>query len=114
MFMVVFFNTYKLKKGVSIEDFLLAVEKLNNGYISKQKGYISFKLFADDETWADSTTFETMEDAKNFAGASCPNELAKKFYSFINFKSCKSHFFTLEKCYENGFVRTAKSNGKTG
>ncbi len=92
-----FFNTYKLKKGASVPDFLSAVEKLNDGYISKQKGYISFSLFVDRETWADSTFFETMEDAKNFAEASCPNELAERFYSFINLSTCTSHFFSVEK-----------------
>ena len=87
---VVFLNTYKLKKGASIPDFLLAVENLNNEYISKQKGYISFQLLIDGETWADSTTFETMDDAKSFASAKEPNEFAEKFYSFLNFNSCKS------------------------
>ena len=96
---VVFFNTYKLKKGVSVSDFLLAVEKLNEGYISKQKGYISFELMVDGETWADATAFETMEDAKSFAEASSPNELTERFYSFLNFSACKSHFFTVEKSW---------------
>lgn len=41
---VVFFNTYKLRKGASIPDFLLTVENLNNEHISKQEGYISFEL----------------------------------------------------------------------
>ncbi len=96
---VVFFNTYKLKKGVSVPDFLLAVEKLNDNYISKQKGYISFSLLVDGETWADSTTFETMEDAKKFAEASGPNEFAEQFYAFINLMSCKTHFFSVEKSF---------------
>ena len=96
---VVFFNSYKLKKGVSVSDFLLAVENLNNGYISKQNGYVSFELMVDGETWADSTTFKTMEDAKSFAEACEPNELAEKFYSFINLNSCKSNFFSVEKGY---------------
>ena len=97
---IVFFSTYKLKKGTSIPDFLLAVENLNNEYISKQAGYISFSLMVDGETWADSTTFATMEDARNFAGASEPNKFAEEFYSFLNLSSCKSHFFSVEKSYE--------------
>jgi len=95
----VFFNSYKLKKGASVPEFLEAVENLNNEYISKQKGYVSFQLLVDDDTWADSTTFETMEDAKNFAKATDPNGYAEKFYSFLNFNSCKSNFFTLEQDY---------------
>ena len=94
---VIFFNSYKLIKGVSVPDFLIAAEELNTNYISKQKGFISFKLLVDGEMWADSTTFETMEDAKNFAEACEPNEFAEKFYSFLNFNSCKSNFFSIEK-----------------
>jgi len=96
---VVFFNSYKLKKGVSVSDFLLAVDKLNNEYISKQKGFISFNLMVDGETWADSSVFETMEDVKRFAESNEPNELAEKFYSFINLNSCKSHFFSVERSF---------------
>mgnify|MGYP000850974092 CR=1 FL=1 len=96
---IVFFNSYQLKKGVSASDFLLAVEKLNNEYISKQKGYISFQLLADGETWADSTTFETMEDAKSFSESCEPNEFAEKFYDFININSCKSQIFSVIKSY---------------
>ena len=93
---VVFFNSYKLKKGAAISDFLVAVEDLKSNYISKQKGFVSFKLLVDGETWADSTTFETMEDAKKFAEAEEPNEFAEKFYSFLNFNSCRSNFFSVE------------------
>ena len=96
---VVFFNAYKLKKGASVADFLIAVEQLHKEYISKQRGFVSFRLLADGETWADSTTFETMEDAKHFAEASEPNEFAERFYSFLNLNSCRSNFFTVERDY---------------
>ena len=96
---VVFFNSYKLKKGVSVPDFLLAAEKLINEYASKQKGFISSKIAVDGETWADFTTFETMEDAKKFAQSSDPSGLAEKFYSFINFNSCTTRFFAVEASY---------------
>ncbi|MFT4104972.1 MAG: hypothetical protein QM657_04345 [Lacrimispora sp.] len=95
----VFFNSYKLKKGVSVSDFLLAVEKLSTEHISKQKGYISFDLLVDGDIWADSTIFETMDDAKRFAESSEPNEFAERFYSFINLNSCKTHFFSIERSY---------------
>lgn len=97
---IIFYNSYKLKKGVSIPDFLLAVENLNNEYISKQKGYVSFEILEDNETWADITTFETMEDAKRFAESNTPNEFAEKFYSFINCNSCRTHFYSIRKKYE--------------
>ena len=80
-------------------EFLLASEELNNGYMSKQKGYISWKQLVDGDTWADFLTFETMGDAKKVEEAGGVNELAEKFYSFINLNSCKTHFFTVERSY---------------
>ena len=96
---VVFFVSFKLKKGASVPDFLLAAEKLNNEYMSKQKGYISWKQLVDGETWADFITFETMEDAKRVEESTEPNPLAEKFYSFINLNSCKTNFFIIERSY---------------
>ena len=96
----VYFVSYKLKKGASVPDFLLASERLNDGYISKQPGYISWKQLVDGETWADFATFETMEDAQRVANPEGPNDLALAFYSFINLNSCKAHLFTVEKSYE--------------
>ena len=97
----VYYVAYKLKKGASIPDFLLAAEKLNNEHISKQKGYISWKQLVDGETWADMCFFETMEDLKHFLEVSRnPTEAALAFYSFINPNSCKAHYFTVEKSYE--------------
>jgi len=97
----IYYVSYKLKKGVSVPDFLLAAEALNNGYISKQKGYVSWKQLVDGETWADICTFETMSDLKSFEEASRnPSELATNFYSFINLNSCRGHKFLVERSYE--------------
>jgi len=96
----IYYVSYKLKKGASVEEFLLATEKLNNEHISKQKGYISWQQLKDGNTWADLITFETMEDLNNFKEESRnPNELAKKFYAFINPFSCKVHQYSVEKNY---------------
>ena len=98
----VYYVSYKLKKGVSVPDFLLATEKLNNDIISKQKGYISWKQLVDGDTWADFITFETMDDLNNFKEASKnPSDTAKDFYSFINFsaKGSKLHTFSVKKSY---------------
>ena len=92
----IFYNAYKLKKGASVPDFLLAIEKLTEA-ISKEKGFVSCQLVVDGETWADMSTWETMEDAKNFAKAGGPKDLAEKFYSFINLNSCRSHFYEVVK-----------------
>jgi hypothetical protein len=95
----VYFVSYKLKKGASVEDFLLASEALNNGYMSKQKGYISWKQLADGETWVDLLTVETMDDAVRISNPTERNELAENFYSFINLNSCKAHLYSVERSY---------------
>jgi hypothetical protein len=96
----IYYVSYKLKKGASVPDFLQAAEKLNNEHISKQKGYVSWKQLVADNTWADIITFETMDDLNAFKEASRkPDELAKKFYSFMNLFSCKVHLFSVEKSY---------------
>ena len=97
----VFFNSYKLREGASVPEFLLTVDRLINENISKQKGFISSKVMVEGDTWADYAIFETMEDAQNFvqASGSNPSRLAQEFYSFLDFSTCKSHFFTVEKSY---------------
>ena len=96
----VFYCAYKLKKEASVPDFLQAAETLNNEYISKQKGYISWKQLVDGETWVDLLTFETLQDVKDFeANSGNSGELAKNFYSYINLNSCKVNYFTVERSY---------------
>ena len=97
---VILFISYKLVKGASEEEFLLASEKLNNEYMSKQKGYISWKQLKEDDTWVDMVTFETMDDAKSVEQNNNPNELALNFYSFINLPTCRVNFYTIEKSYD--------------
>ncbi|MCL2216809.1 MAG: hypothetical protein FWB91_07280 [Defluviitaleaceae bacterium] len=96
----VFFCTFNLKSDASVPDFLLAAEKLNNGHISKQQGYISWKQLRDGDTWADFVTFETMEDVKSFeANSASAGELAANFFSFINSGTVKVNYFTVERSY---------------
>jgi len=98
-------NIYKLKKGASVPDFLLATEKLNDQEISKKKGYVSWTLMVDGETWVDAVTFETEEDLKKFEEESRnPSEIANHFYSFINFtaKGNKHHAVSVVRSYKVG------------
>ena len=100
--MAIYYVSYPLKKDASMPDFLLAAEKLNNEFISKQKGYVSWQQYRDGDTWADVLTFETMADLENFKVISeNPSELAEKFYSFmdLNPQLCKMHIFTVERSY---------------
>jgi len=90
---------YKLKKNANEAEFLDASEVLGKEYISKQKGYISWKQLKGDSTWVDVVTWETIEDAKAFETSGGGGELAEKFYSFINLMSCKSRYYTIEKSH---------------
>ena len=97
----VFHCSFNLQKGASVEDFLQAAEKLNNEFISKQKGYISWQQLTDGDSWLDILTFETMEDIKAFE-ANSPNagELAGNFFSFVDLGSTKVNYFTVERSYQ--------------
>ena len=83
-------------------DFLLAAKRLNDGYMSQQKGYISWQQLVDGETWADLITLETMEDAKRASEPAGTNALAEAFYSFLDLESCEMHLFSVEKSYALG------------
>ena len=95
----VWFISYKLVEGASVSDFLIASEKVNNEVLSKQKGFISWKVLVDGDTWVDLVTWETMDDAKAGETAGGANPVAHEFYSFIDFSSLKSQSFLVEKSY---------------
>ena len=96
-----FYCEYKLKKNTIVSDFLAASEKLNNEYISKQKGYISWEQWNDGDVWVDVIAFDSIEDAKGFEEKSNanPNDFAMNFYSFINLMSCKVRYYNIERTY---------------
>jgi len=92
--------SYKLVKGASVPDFLLASEDCHNEVLSKKKGFISWKVLVDGDTWVDLVTWETMDDAINAEkNDGAPDPAAQKFYSFINFNSLKMQAFSVEKSY---------------
>lgn len=95
----VWFISYQLVKGASVPDFLLASEKVHNEILSKQKGFISWEVLVDGDTWVDLVRWETMEDAKNGETAGAANPLAQEFYAFIDPENCKNQCFSVEKSY---------------
>jgi len=94
---VVSFNTYKLKEGASVPEFLNAMEKLLKEFVSKQKGFISSKALVDGDTWADFTVFESMDDLNAFVPLCNKNELSRKCFSFMDFNTLHSSVFTVEQ-----------------
>ena len=95
----IWFISYKLKKGASVEDFLRASEKCHDEVLSKQKGFISWDVLRDGDTWVDLVKWETVEDAKNGETAGANNPTSREFYSFINMISCKLQLYTVEKSH---------------
>ena len=95
----VMFISYKLAKDVSAQDFLLASEKVNNDFMSKQKGYISWKVLVDGDVWADLLTWETKEDAQNAMAVGGANADNQKFFALLDSESVKMQIFTVEKSY---------------
>ena len=53
----VFYCSFKLKKGVDISEYLRASKKLNDEFISKQKGYISWQQLSNDDLCSDFIVF---------------------------------------------------------
>ena len=98
---VVYSNTYKLKQGASVSEFLLAIESLIKEHISVQEGYVSFRLLSNGKEWTDSVTFETMDNLNTFLeeAKKGENELANKFYSFLNFTTCKTTVYIVEMSF---------------
>ena len=95
----VMFITYKLAKDVSTQDFLFASEKVKDLFLSKQKGYISWKVLVDGDTWADMLTWDTKEDAGNAMAAGGANADNQKFFALLDPESVKMQVFTVEKSY---------------
>ena len=98
---VVYSNTYKLKDGASVPEFKLAIEGLIKEHISKQEGYVSSRLLSNGDEWTDSVTFEAMDNLNAFLDEAKKggNALANKFYSFLNFATCKTTVYTVEMSY---------------
>ena len=95
----IWFISYKIKKNVSEEDFLRVSKKCNDEVLSKQKGFISWDVLRDGDTWIDLVKWETAEDAKNGETAGAGNPASSEFYSFINMNSCKLQLYSIEKSH---------------
>jgi len=96
----VWFISYKLVEGASVSDFLLASEKTHNEVLSKKKGFVSWEVLVDGDTWVDLVTWESMDDAINAEkDDGNTNPIAQKFYSFIDPNSLKPQAFSIKKSY---------------
>lgn len=93
----IWFISYKLKKDTSVEAFLLASKKCHDEVLSRQKGFISWEVLRDDDTWVDLVKWESTEDAKNGETAGAGNPASREFYAFINMSTCKLQLYAVEQ-----------------
>jgi len=93
----VWFISYKLVEGASVSDFLQASKAANDEVLSKQKGYISWTVLAQGDTWVDLCTWETMEDAINAESENGEvHPAAAKFYAFIDYSTLNHQVYSVE------------------
>jgi len=90
--------SFKLKDGVSAEDFLIASDEIQESYLSKCKGFISRQLMIIDGVWTDWVIWETMADANNSMEQSMENESSKKFTSLIG-EILEYNLYPIERAY---------------
>ena len=76
--------SFTLKEGVSESDFLLAHEKYNREFVSKQNGYITHKLLVNGDKWTDLVIWESMDDTQNTFEAVGKNAVAIEVMSLID------------------------------
>jgi hypothetical protein len=96
---VVEFVSFKLKKGVSEQQFLAASDEINAGFLSLQKGYINRKLVKKESTWADIVLWESMDDAMNAAKAAEQFTAARPYFECIEGNTCEMQHLTVVKSY---------------
>jgi quinol monooxygenase YgiN len=90
--------SFKLKDGVTAEDFLAASDKIQENYISKCKGFISRQLMIIEGIWTDWVIWETFPDAENSMHKSEENEFAKEFILMIG-EIIDQRLYPLERSY---------------
>ncbi len=91
--------SFELAEGVSIPDFSAAAEKINNEFISKEKGYISWQQFVNWNKWIDLLTWESIEDLNNFEQASCNTPIAGEYFKFLKEDSIEMEVYDLTKVF---------------
>lgn len=91
--------SYKLKEGASVEDFLRASEACHQEVLSQQKGFLSWDVLRDGDTWVDLVKWETAQDTKKGETAGASHPASHAFYAFIDMSSCKLQPYSLEKSH---------------
>ena len=82
---------FKTKAGISDADILTASQEAQDGFLAKQKGYISREFSKSTEGgWVDIVHWETMEDAQVAMQKFMGHPSTEKFVSEKNIKHLKA------------------------
>jgi len=90
--------SFKLKDGVSDEDFLAGSDKIQEHYLSKCKGFINRQLMLIDGVWTDWGVWATLPDAENAMRKAEENEIAVEFTSLVG-EMLDYKLYPLERSY---------------
>jgi len=90
--------TFKLKDGISTEDFLAASDKIQESYLSKCPGFLSRQLMVMDGVWTDWIVWATFPDADNSMKKAMENDSAKEFTAMVG-ETIEYGLYPLERSY---------------
>lgn len=91
---------FKMKVGVSEDEVLAASQEAQDGFLAKQKGYVSRELLKSSEgEWVDIVHWETMEDAQTAMNSFMGHPSTKKFGEVIDPSSIKMMHLEVVKKY---------------
>jgi len=76
--------SFNLKKGISEADFLLAHEKFNREFMSKQKGLVSHKLIRDGDKWFEIAIWDSIESKEKAYTDIYKYDGIEEYMSFID------------------------------
>jgi len=91
--------SYKLKEDSCVDAFLLASKNCYDEIFSKQKGFISWEVLRDGETWIDLMKWETEEDAKDGQSKANEDPIAHAYFEFVDMSSAKLQTCSAEVSY---------------
>lgn len=98
--MVVELAQFKTKHGVSDAEVLTASQEAHDGFLAKQKGYVSREfLKSGDGEWVDIVHWESIEDAQAAMNAFMGHPSTKEFGEVIDPSSIKMMHLKVVKKY---------------
>lgn len=88
--------SFKLRDGVSKEDFLAVSDRTQEEFLFKCKGFLGRQLMLIDDLWTGWIIWETLPDAENSMRKSEENESVKEFILMIK-EITEQGFYPLER-----------------